>query len=243
MNPSEVFVRHKRIAFQFSGGRDSLAALFALRSLWHRMTIYHLNHGDQYPEIAAVVEMVGREVPIVTVASDVHKIRTECGLPTDLLPADNTGMGRALTGRAVALQGRFDCCTRAIMAPLHQRMLDDGITLIVRGVRATDFSQDHEYMSGHVADGIELYYPIESWSDEQVNAFVNSCGIPLPRFYLHGMREAPECMGCTAWWGNGANGYLRAFHPKKHEEVQRNIALVRSEIDRQFAQLKELDHG
>lgn len=238
-DPAEVFARHERIAFQFSGGRDSLAALYLLRPYWKRMRVYHLNHGDQFPETAAVVDQVRRDVPMTVIHSDSVESRIRHGLPSDLLPADNTGMGRALTGRTVAMQGRFDCCARVVMAPMHERMLRDGITCIVRGVRAADFAGSHEFLSGHVAEGIELYYPIERWKTADVMRYLLACNLPIARFYAEGLDESPECMGCTAWIGKGHLRYLRSFYPARHQQVQRNITLIRAEVDRQYAEMEK----
>jgi hypothetical protein len=46
----DAFRRHERIAFQFSGGRDSMAAAWLLRPYWDRMDLLPPGHGDQFPE-------------------------------------------------------------------------------------------------------------------------------------------------------------------------------------------------
>lgn len=243
MSAANVLARHRKIGFQFSGGRDSLAALYLMEPYWKAMTVYHLDNGDQYPELKAVVDLARRDVDIVTVHSDAMQSRMDFGLPSDLTPADNTGMGRALTGRGLAVQGRFECCSRVIMQPLHDRMLADGVSLIVRGVRASDFAKPHQFMSGYVGEGIELLYPIEDWTDDQVGRFLEARGLPIARFYSEGVSETPECMGCTAWWDTGHLQYLAKFYPARFENTRRSILLIRAEVDRQYAQLKEHDHG
>lgn len=231
-----AFERHDRIAFQFSGGRDSTAALYLLRPLWSRMTVYHLDTGDQFPETRAVVDRVERDVPIVRVLSDVAKVRAEHGLASDLVPVDNSHIGRMVSGRALNIQSRYDCCVRALMAPMHQRMIEDGITLIVRGQRDDEYAIP-PLRSGEVADGFEVLYPIQSWTGDEVSAYLKDDGLPLAPFYERGARRAPECMGCTAWWDEGRSAYLRDYHPQAYAAYRANIKAIRLEIDRQYAML------
>jgi 3'-phosphoadenosine 5'-phosphosulfate sulfotransferase (PAPS reductase)/FAD synthetase len=233
-----AFERHQRIAFQFSGGRDSTAALYLLRPLWSRLTVYHLDTGDQFPETRAVVDAVAREVDIVLVQGDVAGVRREFGLPSDIVPVDNTDIGRMVSGRAVKLQSRYDCCIRSLMAPMHRRMREDGITLLVRGQRDDEYAAP-PHRSGQSADGFEVLYPIQHWTGEQVSAYLKDNGLPLAQFYERGARRAPECMGCTAWWDEGRAAYMREHHPAAFDSYRANMKTIRIEIDRQYAMLDD----
>lgn len=233
---TDVFARHERIAFQFSGGRDSTAALYLLRPFWHRMTVYHVDTGDQFPETKAVVNAVARDVALVRILSSVHEVHDEHGYPSDLVPVDNTDLGRSLTGKAVKLQSRFECCIRTLMQPMHNRMVHDGITLLVRGQRDEEFASP-PMRSGDVGDGFELFYPIQNWSADQVMGYLIANDLPVAPFYEFGMRSAPECMGCTAWWDEGRAAYLRARHPDAHSTFVRRIQIVRAEINKQAGAL------
>lgn len=236
----DTFARHAgHIAFQFSGGRDSTAALYWMRELWPRMRVYHLYTGDGFPETMDVVSQVARDVPIITVPGDSIAVRTRYGLPSDLVPVDNLDVGRALTGRTVPIISRFDCCWKSLMQPLHQRMLDDGITLIVRGTRASDFAGAPVTRSGFTDGQVEILHPIEDWSDEEVMEWIAFHDLPVAPFYHQGMTQAPECLGCTAWWGEGRMKYLRDNHPGHYEAVRANMRTIRREIDSQLATLDE----
>jgi 3'-phosphoadenosine 5'-phosphosulfate sulfotransferase (PAPS reductase)/FAD synthetase/ubiquinone/menaquinone biosynthesis C-methylase UbiE len=235
---ASAFARHARVAFQFSGGRDSTAALYLLRPYWDRMTVYHLDTGDQFPETRAVVAQVERDVPIVRIRGDVAKVREQHGLASDLVPVDNTDIGRMVSGREVKLQSRYDCCARALMLPMHERMRQDGITLIVRGQRDDEYAAPPK-RSGESGDGFEVLYPIQTWTGEQVSTFLKGNGLPLAQFYERGARRAPECMGCTAWWDEGRAGYMREHHPKAFEVYRSNMKTIRIEIDRQYQMLDD----
>lgn len=232
----EAFARHERIGFQFSGGRDSTAALYLLRPMWSRMTVYHLDTRDQFPETRRVVSEVAKEVPVVRICSDVHEVRFLHGLPSDIVPVDASAVGRMVSGRPTMLQSRYDCCARTLMNPLHERMRADRVTLLVRGQRDDEYSSP-PLRSGDSADGFEVLYPIQAWSGDDVSAYLRSNDLPLAPFYERGMRRAPECMGCTAWWDEGRAAYLKQYHPEDYAAFIARMAVVRAEINHQAGYL------
>ncbi|WP_196933715.1 methyltransferase domain-containing protein, partial [Pseudacidovorax intermedius] len=89
------WIRHRgRVGFQFSGGRDSTAALYLLRDRWADMTIYHLDTGDQFPETREVARRVRADVEAAggrfeVIETDVRARREAVGFPSDLVPVDN----------------------------------------------------------------------------------------------------------------------------------------------------------
>lgn len=237
---ASAFARHERIAFQFSGGRDSMAAAWVLKPYWDRMTFYHLDTGDQFPEtrqaVAAFEILLGK--PIVRITTDVESIRRDHGYPSDVVPVDNTGIGRMVSGRAVKIISRYECCARALMHPMHERMVRDRITLIVRGQRDEEYSAPPK-RSGDVEGGMEVLYPIQHWAASDVDTYLREHQLPVAPFYERGMRRAPECMGCTAWWDEGRAAYLREHHPAAHAEYALRMQLVRGAIERQLGQLED----
>lgn len=236
---ASAFARHERVGFQFSGGRDSTAALYLLRDYWPRMTIYHLDTGDQFPETQEVVRLVEAEAgPMTRIVTDVKKSRVDFGLATDLVPVDNTQVGRLLSGRAAKLVSRYDCCAKNLMLPMHQRILDDGITLLIRGQRDDEYVKQ-PMRSGDVEGGLEVLYPIQDWSGALVSSYLKENGHPIAAFYERGARRAPECMGCTAWWDEGRAQYMRDHHPEAYKDYAKNMKMIRLEIDRQYAMLDD----
>lgn len=231
--------RHDRIAFQFSGGRDSTAALHLLKPWWDRLTVYHLDTGDQFPELRDVVETVELMLPrrIVRIRTDVVAARERDGWPSDVVPVDNTAPGRLVSGRPMKITGRYECCWRNLMAPMHQRMVDDGITLIIRGQRDDEYANP-PLRSGDVAQGMEVLYPVQGWTGLEVQGYLERHSLPVAPFYERGARRAPECMGCTAWWDEGRMQYLRQFHPLAHAVTVQRMTAIRHEIDRQLAMLE-----
>lgn len=232
-----AFQRHAIVAFQFSGGRDSVAALYLLRQWWARMRVYHLDAGDQFPELRDVVEAVGREVPITVIPGRVLAVRENRGLASDVVPVDNSLVGRMISGREVKIISRYECCYLSLMEPMHERMRQDGATLIVRGQRDEEYA--HPPMrSGDQDGGFEVLYPIQEWLAAEVDAYIDRNRLPVAPFYARGMRRAPECMGCTAWWDEGRAAYLRDYHPVHFEALRKNMGVVRGEIQRQLAMME-----
>lgn len=235
----ERMAQHQRVAFQLSGGRDSVAALYAMRSWWGQMTVYHLDTGDRFPEVAAVVEAISRQVPVLAVKSSAQDFRSAYGDPADVVPVDNEPLGRMVSGNAVGILSRYTCCANVIMAPMHARMRADGITLIVRGQRASDYHREPA-PQGVALDGVELLFPIHEWSSSDVDAFVAQQGLPVAPFYREGMSSTPDCMGCTAWLSEGRLAYMRRHHPEAAMAVAAKVQTIRAEVARQLSTFEEV---
>lgn len=240
MSLREYFWQHERIALQFSGGRDSLATLLLLREFWPQLTVYWLSTGDNFPEMLELVDRVEGMVPrFVKVQSDSALVRARYGWPVDLLPVRNTSRGRAFEGEALKLQSRYTCCERSIMLPMHERMVADDITLIIRGQRNTDLLKG-PLQSGMVVGGVQFLYPIETWDDHEVNCFIEDSGWQVPRFYEL-MSATPDCMGCTAYLHEGKGAYLYKYHPEEYRVFIKRLEAIRAETDKALAPLlKEL---
>lgn len=213
-----ILTQHEKIAFQFSGGRDSLAALYLLRPHWDLFTVYHLDTGDQFPEVQEIVRQVEAEVPrFVRIPGRVAESIATHGWPSDLVPiAHHTFVGRAVSGESLKIQDRYDCCFRSLMAPLHERMAADGVTLVIRGQRDADYTAPVT-RSGFKENGTEFYYPLQDWSADNVMDYLKSIGVEPAPFYSHGMKTSPDCMHCSAWWDENRAQYLKRFHPGSYQ--------------------------
>lgn len=225
-----IFARHERVALQLSGGRDSLACLYLMRPYWKKLTVYWLNTGDAFPETIQIIDNVRKLVPkFVEINGDQPGSVSNFGFPTDLLPAANTPIGIMATGgQGVLMQERYSCCYRVLMAPLHQRMFDDGITLLIRGQRADD-SLKAPITSGDVENGIECLLPIETWTAADVDAYLLKENAEVPRFY-ETMNASPDCMTCSAWWEENRAQYLKTHHPEKYALYQARLDVIQAEV-------------
>lgn len=220
-----IFDRHQRIALQVSGGKDSLACLFLMQEYWDRMTVYWVNSGDAFPETTHVMEGVRRLVPhFVEIDGKQPDVIRRHGIPSDMVPVTNTDFGTACSGQEVLIQDRNSCCARVFMLPMAERMIEDGITLVIRGQKNAD-TWKAPVESGVVEDGIEYLFPIQDWSDADVLEYLDHIGVTLPRYYQY-MSEAPDCRTCSAFWSKGANQYLKQFHPEQYAVVKQRLKSI-----------------
>lgn len=220
--------RHERIAFQFSGGKDSLAALFLLKDHWPQMTVYWTNTGDPVPEVLEVVERVRALVPnFVEIAGRVNEQIAAHGLPSDLMPTTSAPTGLLAYGGGVALQDRFNCCYHSLMRPMQERMAADGITLIVRGQKSADVMKS-PLRSGALLDGIELLFPLEHWSDTDVFDYLNGNAF-IPDYYVY-LNASPDCLTCSAYWGESRATWLKAKHPEAYQVYQGKLDVIRDAV-------------
>jgi phosphoadenosine phosphosulfate reductase len=234
MDMQEIIERHDRIALQFSGGRDSLACLYLMRPYWEKLTVYWCDTGAAYPETIALMQQVRDMVPnFAVIEGRQPQVVTEFGIPSDIVPVNATPIGRFVGGEAPLIQDRYSCCIRSMMQPTLERMLADGITLIIRGQKQKDRLKS-QVRSGDVHDGVEYLFPIEEWDTRKVMRFLADEGATIPRFYemLNGM---PDCMTCSAWWEEGSAKYLKRYHHAQYLENQQRLDIINKAVGEHIA--------
>lgn len=235
--------RGRKVALQFSGGKDSLACLWLLRPFLPRyITVYWTSTGDTIPETVEVVDWARGWVPkFEVIQADVRAWQAEHGMPSDLVPARNHWMGVSHGMADFRISGRFDCCGANLMAPMHQRMLADGIEMVIRGTKLAD--------TGKLpAEGptpfYEIVLPLRDWSHDDVFQFISRFSLPLSRVYRHFKNiSAPECLRCTAWWDDGKAAYLKEFHPQALVEYRVSLETVRQALAKSLGDLAQEIEG
>ena len=227
----------RKAALQFSGGKDSLACLHLLRP-WVEagLPVYWTCTGDTIPETLAVVDAVRAWVPdFREIHADVLVWKQIHGLPSDVVTAQSTWIGQVYGMTDTKLVGRFDCCQANLMQPMHDRMLADGIEVVIRGTKLADTGKVPQAAPG---DPYELLMPLLNWSHEQVFDFLRSRGIPVSAVYdSFKSISAPECLHCTAWWDDGKGAYLKQLHPDKVDQYRVGLQTIRAELQRRVQEL------
>jgi 3'-phosphoadenosine 5'-phosphosulfate sulfotransferase (PAPS reductase)/FAD synthetase len=227
MNFGEIFDRHEKIALQFSGGKDSLVVLHMLREYWGRLTVYYCDSGNSFPETRELIDVVRSLVPNFVIIRGIQpEIVSKFGFPSDIVPFNSTVFGRNQAGdTGFPMIDRYTCCSSSIMVPLHAKMVDDGVTLIIRGQRNDD-AQKSPMRSGMSLEGFEVLFPIQDWTEEQVFDYLKANSIPIPRFYTSGTSSAHDCMNCTAWLEHGQAGYLKQYYPEEYKTQQERYKMM-----------------
>ena len=113
------------------------------------------------------------------------------------------------------------------MLPMHLKMVEDGITLIIRGQRNAEKYRG-PLQSGESSDGFEVLFPIEDWLADDVTEYIAAAGWPEPKTYTEGVKHSGDCMTCTAWLGDGRSAYLKQNYPEKFEIYKHKLAVVAS---------------
>jgi phosphoadenosine phosphosulfate reductase len=230
--------RHARIAFSFSGGKDSTAVWHLLEhaGLLGRVTTYHMDTGDLLPEMRAVVAHYEARTPnFVRIQGDVNSWIAEHGLPTDLLPHSAHPVGMQMGEAETPLVSRYDCCYSNLMLPTFQRIKADGNTLLIRGTKAVDMNR-LPCGDGEVLEGIEICYPLQHATNDEVFAYLRRVGAKLSPVYEH-VTNSPECATCSAWWGEKRASYLKTRHPALFRRYKARLAAVMAELKAPLAAL------
>jgi phosphoadenosine phosphosulfate reductase len=133
----------------------------------------------------------------------------------------------------MTFQGRYDCCFRSLMVPMHQRMIEDGIKLVLRGQRRAD-TLKAPIQSGWVdpATGITYVFPLDDLGDSDVWSYLaGTWGLRLPESYDY-CASSIDCLHCTAYWNEPRGAYLRARHPDVKEHVDHVMLVAWNAIKR-----------
>ena len=223
--------RHDKVVLQFSGGKDSIACLMLLKDALHRITVLWTNTGAAFPETIAQMEIVKAMCPhFIEVRGHQPEHIEANGYPVDVLPVRNHLQSQYLTQQTrLPLQGFLGCCATNMMQPMHEATLATGATLIIRGQKLSDHHKS-PVKSGDVIDGVEYWFPIEAWDDDQVMDFVRDSAL-LPAHYADA-RTSLDCWSCTAYLAENQwkLPYLTKHHPEKAREVKKRLIMIRNEI-------------
>lgn len=134
-----------KTVLQFSGGRDSLAALFLMEPFWEGITVVWCNSGDSAPELHKLMQKVRLIVPhFQTVEGQAAKTRKDRGDPTP--------------------ESWIDCCRDSIWMPMLEWVRQNRVRYLIRGTRKTDPVAWPLPNSHH--EGVEYLMPLWEWNDE-----------------------------------------------------------------------------
>ena len=200
---------------QFSGGKDSLAVLLLLKDQLPEITVIWANSGDCFPETLEQMERVKAICPnFIEVKGNQPKVISDFGYPVDVLPARNyLPIMKIVQADRIKLQGFFECCYKSHMQPMYEKTLELGATMIIRGQKNAD-KQKSPVRSGDIIDGVEYWFPIQDWTDEQVMDFVKDSDLLSPHY--KDANTSMDCMHCTAYLEE--NQWKLPYLEKHHSE-------------------------
>jgi len=192
------FSRHQRVMLQFSAGKDSAAVLWSLRPYWDRIDVVWCNPGAPYPETLIYMQQIEKLVPrFICVLGDQPNDISANGWPVDIVPMESTRIGMIASDKqGILLRPFWECCNNNFWKPMADLVIQGGYTGVIRGQKDADKLKS-PVRSGHVVDGVEYLYPIESWTDLDVFEFLGE--ERLPASYKRGLASSLDCINCTAY--------------------------------------------
>lgn len=238
---------HRKTAFLFSGGKDSTALYHLLEPyLETQPNIYvlHVDTGDHPPEVLDfVLDAVGHLDNFILVQTDKNAWVEENGYPSDVVPSNFTVFGQSYEKpREFMVSDKYICCNANIWAPVERAVRENGITCILTGQRDEE-SHGDDAASGDWKKGIQRLFPLQNWTQDELNSFLKEKGTWFPRFEL--TESSIDCLTCTAFCEHAADRYkyLQEHYPAEHAEVQRRLALIRDGIAENMGGINRIING
>jgi 3'-phosphoadenosine 5'-phosphosulfate sulfotransferase (PAPS reductase)/FAD synthetase len=221
-------------ALLFSGGKDSLACLYLNKHRWDSIFVVWLNTGAADDEMLEYMDKWKLVLPrfVELKSNQPHNVSTY-GWPVDVLPVNNTILGKQITGESgPKMQSYLDCCAANIWMPIHFGLKGLGVTKAIKGQRADDAKKSTS-KDGDTRDGITFEMPIQDWTEEQVFEYLKEQGAELAPGYKKGEKTGRDCWDCTAYLGDNSTRIMN-LPDDKRKEVLRRVSVIRSAIEDQW---------
>lgn len=186
------------IGLAFSGGKDSLACLYLNKDRLDDIIVLWVNTGKNYPETLETINKVKAMCKTFIEIKSARDAQNELyGLPSDIIPFENTLFAQDVTGKTeIKIQSYFQCCYENISLPLMRKVKELGITELISGKR-NDEGHVSSHHDGDIVDGVRHSHPIEDWSDAEVLEYLEfHMTIPEHFKFKH---TSLDCYDCSAY--------------------------------------------
>lgn len=230
-----------RAVLQYSGGKDSRAVLHMHRDELDDILVMWCDTGASYPAVRQHMQALQQRLPhFQIVQSEQAKNIKEAGYPSDVVPIHYTPLGRAWVKKAESfrIQTTFDCCAANIWHPMNNAVLASGIKTVIRGQR-----RDEQYTAnisnGHVdVQGITYALPIESWTADEVFAYLKMYDVEIPGYYAD-EEDSHDCWDCTGYLSMNAQR-IKNLPTEQRLEVERRLKEIDRALTLEAAPLKNI---
>lgn len=221
---------HEKVALQFSCGKDSAACLWLLEPWWDQIEVVWVNSGNAYPETIDYMDRIRQMVPNFT---ELHGYQPQWvrqhGHPVDVLPMSMSVFQSCMGDRRTLLVQPFSqCCSANLWTPMQNWIIGNQVTGVIRGQKTCDPLHNGVKHLQWV-EGVQYYFPVESWSDERV---IDYLGDRIPDSYKRGIKTSLDCLNCTAYVAENQERFadLEKLYPSIAAEVRTVHAAVKQEL-------------
>ena len=221
---------HYKYAINFSGGRDSLALLSYMTPLKDQSIVVWVDAGGTLPEVENLILSSVKGWNFVRIVTNSWQWIELNGLPSEIVPIWFNADGAVISGNKKEISSCLTCCYENIMKPLHEISKQLGVSHIVRGQRRSDKLKS-PIESGFIDSGITYLFPLQDWTDEQVNDYLKYNNVDLPEWYKYG-NKGFDCWHCTGYKSesDGLHKYLAKHHAEKYSFVENGLNRIRNRI-------------
>jgi phosphoadenosine phosphosulfate reductase len=220
-------------ALLFNGGKDSLTCLYLNRYRWDDIYVVWMDAGATYPDMMEYMEGWKAKLPnFIHLKSNQPDSLAKHGWPVDVVPVENTELGKIITGNTGPLMRSYlECCAENVWVPLHLGLVNLGVKKAIKGQRIKD-RRKSTARDGTVFDGVEYIMPIQDWSEYEVFEYLKSVGAELAPGYKMGEKTGRDCWDCTAYLDDNRERIHNLPHEQR-EEVMRRINIINDAVDQQ----------
>lgn len=246
---------HKKAVLQFSGGKDSLAALYLCRPWLDDIEVHFGNTGAVFPHIVEFVKRtcgsLGANLKIIEPDEDIGAYHKAHGLPSDIVPVWSSA--DAMTGEPPKVQSALTCCYNMLWKPLALALMRSEATLCIRGTKDCDERLGLRGERARDASGMEYFSPVWDWSDGGVLEYLSKEGAEIPPQYPK-VDDGMDCWLCTGHlrthYGMDRMKYIMKHFPEYAPEISRRAGALKAilhaeqdKVDKVLNIAMEVDHA
>jgi phosphoadenosine phosphosulfate reductase len=240
---NEFFDRHEKVALFFSGGKDSIACLELCKAYLDKIVILWVNTGANFPEVEEFVTKVALEVPhfVEIKTNQPWSVKTH-GYPVDVVPVNFTKLGQDFTApKDVLLRSYLECCNENLWQPSYAKVKELGITGVIRGQRANE-GHKAPIKSGYREDGIEYFFPLQNWSNNDVKDYLINQGVEMTDRLMMDSHTSLDCWNCTAFTDNSVERmeYMKKYHPTEYQSVAKLLQRIDNAVKSEMLGIKQI---
>lgn len=211
-----------KIVVAFSGGKDSLAALYIAYLLKPDIKVVFNDTGVEYTETVKFVDWLSKEWDLnITVTKPIMTF-WQC--------VEKWGFSVGKTNRQPGQKANHHCCYYLKEKPMLDFIRENNVEAKLTGITAAEnrnrmfSSKQYGWCFYSKSEHIQKVHPLLWWTQAEVLQYIADMKIPNNPLYARGI-DRVGCMPCTAF--KNWESQLKKFNPKMY-------AIIKLRKDKQY---------